>query len=146
MSQANSDRYNAALEYLLSRIDYERAAVVPYDRREFYLDRMHDLLGRLGNPHHKLKVVHVAGTKGKGSTAAMIAAVLSAAGYRTGLYTSPHLDRLEERFAIDGRICTADELTDLVERVRGVVMELDAVGSARNPPELGPTYFDVTTA
>ncbi len=95
------------------------------------LDRMRELLGRLGDPHEAVPTVHVAGTKGKGSTSAMIAAVLSAAGYRTGLFTSPHLDRVEERIAIDGRPCSADELAELVERVRPAVEAMDqAAGSA----------------
>ncbi len=89
------------------------------------LDRMRELLGRLGNPHAAVPIVHVAGTKGKGSTSAMIAAVLSAAGYRTGLFTSPHLDRVEERIAIDGRPCSGDDLADLVERIRPAVEAMD---------------------
>ncbi len=82
----------------------------------FHLDRMRELLARLGNPHERLAIVHVAGTKGKGSTAAMIASMLSAAGLRAGLYSSPHLDRVEERLMIDGRMCPRDELVALVER------------------------------
>src|SRR5437868_9005669 len=121
MHDTAADRYQSALQYLLGRIDYERAVTVPYSRREFHLDRMHDLLVRLGNPHQSLKVVHIAGTKGKGSTAAMIAAILAAAGYRTGLYTSPHLDRVEERLAIDGSACSPDEFVALLDRVRPVV-------------------------
>jgi dihydrofolate synthase/folylpolyglutamate synthase len=153
--------YDAALAFLLSRIDYERAANVPYRRREFHLDRMHDLMRRLGNPHSGLKVVHIAGTKGKGSTAAMIAAMLSAAGYRTGLYTSPHLDRVEERLMIDGRPCSPERFVELVDRVQPVVETLEAEGASR--PALagedlatgdkrsqvglvGPTYFEITTA
>ena len=72
-----------------------------------------------------MPIVHVAGTKGKGSTSAMVAAVLSAAGYRTGLFTSPHLDRVEERIAVDGQPCSAEELADLVERVRPAVEAMD---------------------
>ena len=71
---------------------------------------MRDLLARLGNPQEKLRIVHVAGTKGKGSTSAMIAAALSATGFRTGMFTSPHLDRLEERIMIDGQPCSPAEL------------------------------------
>jgi dihydrofolate synthase/folylpolyglutamate synthase len=161
--------YSAALEFLLSRIDYERSATVPYNRREFHLERMHALLDRLGNPHKSLKVVHVAGTKGKGSTAAMIAAILSAAGYRTGLYTSPHLDRIEERLAIDGRPCSPEQFVELLQRVRPVVEAMDEAGRGAgfSPCELvdgawakthatpgaeddgvllGPTYFEITTA
>ncbi len=122
--------YDSALEFLMSRIDYERATNVPYHRREFHLDRMHELLGRLGNPHASLKVVHIAGTKGKGSTAAMIAAMLTAAGFRTGLYTSPHLDRVEERLMIDGRACSPERFVELVNHVRPVVESLEAVAQA----------------
>src|SRR5687767_6307129 len=95
--------YQQALEFLFGRIDYERVAAVSYGRREFRLDRMRELLARLDNPHRAFPIVHIAGTKGKGSTAAMIAGMLTAAGYRTGLYSSPHLERIEERVAIDGQ-------------------------------------------
>jgi len=135
-----------ALAYLVSRIDYERSLAIPYSQRTFKLDRMKKLVERLGNPHLMYPVVHVAGTKGKGSTSAMIASVLTAAGYRTGLYTSPHLHRLEERLAVDGQPCTPDELAELVSEVRGVVSELDAEAAACQPTEAGPTYFDLTTA
>src|SRR5262249_17786642 len=134
------------MEFLLRRIDYERALTVSYTTREFRLDRMRELLARLGNPQDRLKIVHVAGTKGKGSTSAMIAAVLTAAGYRTGLYTSPHLHRLAARFAIDGAPCTGEELATLVDLVRPVVEQMDSELAARNPQEDGPTYFEITTA
>lgn len=148
MHKPVSDRYSAALEYLLSRIDYERAVNVPYHRREFHLERMYDLLARLGNPHQALEVVHIAGTKGKGSTAAMIASILSAAGYRTGLYTSPHLDRIEERLMIDGTACSADEFVALLENVRPIVEEMDCERRDEEPHSspAGPTYFEITTA
>ena len=145
----NSDISNSrasAIQFLLGRIDYERALAIPYDQREFHLDRMRELVAGLGNPHDRLKIVHIAGTKGKGSTAAMIASVLSSAGYRTGLYTSPHLDRLEERFVVDGLPCSGDELAELVERVRPVVEDMDKQYARHEPPELGPTYFEITTA
>ena len=82
----------AALAYLHGRIDYERNTKLPYRSRGLKLDRMRELAARLGNPHQRYPILHVAGTKGKGSTASMLAAILTAAGYRTGLYTSPHLD------------------------------------------------------
>jgi dihydrofolate synthase/folylpolyglutamate synthase len=145
-----SDSYQAALSFLYGRIDYERALAMPYGTRELKLDRMHDLLARLGNPQDRLPIVHVAGTKGKGSTSVMIAAVLSAAGYSAGLYTSPHLDRLEERFMVDGRACDPLDLVELTEILRPIVAEMDREaeepGSKTAPGETGPTYFELTTA
>jgi len=137
---------SAAIEFLTSRIDYERSLSVAYGQRDFRLDRMRDLLARLGNPHDELKIVHVAGTKGKGSTAAMIAAVLTAAGYRTGLYSSPHLDRVEERLAIDGQSCPPAELAELMALVRPVVEAMDAECAGDELGASRPTYFEIVTA
>lgn len=133
--------YENAIAFLYGRINYEQVSAVPYQESTFKLDRMHRLMDRLGCPHEGIPVVHVAGTKGKGSTASMIAAVLTASGLKTALYTSPHLESLEERFAIDGVSCSSERLVELTEQVRGAVEFLDsdsAVGS--------PTYFEITTA
>ena len=132
------------MRFLLGRIDYERSRSMPYNPHQLGLGRMRELLDRLGQPERGLPVIHVAGTKGKGSTSAMIAAALSAAGLRTGLFTSPHLDRVEERMRIDGRPCEPEELVELVELVRPTVeaMEkglgirdwgLEASGQAASP-------------
>jgi dihydrofolate synthase/folylpolyglutamate synthase len=138
------------MQFLLGRIDYERATAAPYPARDFRLDRMHELLRRLGNPHQKYPSIHVAGTKGKGSTAAMTAAILTAAGYRTGLYTSPHLHRLEERIVIDGQCCLPDQLVSLVDRIRPIVESLDCLpsldGDGDSSPLSAPTWFEITTA
>jgi dihydrofolate synthase/folylpolyglutamate synthase len=134
------------LAFLYGRIDYERTPTIPYQAQHLKLDRMHCLLEHLGNPHHGLRVVHVAGSKGKGSTATMIAAVLTASGYRTGLYTSPHLQRLEERLSVDGVDCRDAELLDLVEFVVPAVRLMDEESSRRRGDENGPTYFEITTA
>lgn len=131
-----------ALDFLYERIDYERSLAMPYDERELKLDRMRSLLERVGQPQQGLPVVHVAGTKGKGSTAAMLAAVLSAAGYRTGLFSSPHLDRIEERLAVDGQPCAPEELVSLVNDLRPVV----AAADEERGREAGFTYFELTTA
>ncbi len=133
-----------ALAFLFGRIDYERTRNVPYRSRRFKLDRMRQLASRLGSPERTFPAVHVAGTKGKGSTAGMIASVLTAAGYRTGLYTSPHLHSLEERFVVDGQQCSEQELVELLAEIQEVVLEMDREAAAS--AELGPTYFEITTA
>jgi dihydrofolate synthase/folylpolyglutamate synthase len=76
----------------------------------------------------------------------MIAAMLTAAGYRTGVFSSPHLERIEERFAVDGQSCSSEELVSLVNRLRPIVQAMDAEAAADGDPTSGPTYFDVTTA
>lgn len=136
--------YNAAIDFLLSRINYERTTGIPYSSSEFKLDRMRELMRRLGDPQLGLRAIHVAGTKGKGSTCAMIAGVLEQSGFTTGLYTSPHLDRLEQRFAIDGEPCTAAELIELVGLVRLTVEAMDEQTQHENFQ--GPTFFEITTA
>jgi dihydrofolate synthase/folylpolyglutamate synthase len=141
-----SEARRRALDYLLSRIDYERSVAVPYDEPRYRLDRMRDLLERLGRPDRKFPIIHVAGTKGKGSTSAFISAALTACGYSCGLFTSPHLEKLEERFAVDGEPCTGDELAALVEQVRPIVAAMDEELLTRTPAESGPTYFELTTA
>jgi dihydrofolate synthase/folylpolyglutamate synthase len=117
-----------------SLIDYERRQAKP---GELKLDRMRALLRLLGDPHRNLRIVHIAGSKGKGSTAASLAAILRQAGYRTGLFTSPHLIRVEERFQVDGRPISRDEL-------RAALRDIQEV-SLRNPLP-GLTFFEVATA
>lgn len=99
------------------------------------LDRMAELLRRLGNPEEALRFVHVAGTNGKGSTAALLDACLRRAGYRVGLYTSPHLVRYNERFRIDGRVISDQALAEAAERVK----------AAADTMEDAPTQFELLT-
>lgn len=139
-------RRQAALDWLLDRINFERTLLTPYCARQLKLDRMRTLLVRLGQPDAGLKIIHVTGTKGKGSTSAMIAGVLSAAGYRTGVFSSPHLERIEERFAVDGASCSTEELVSLVDQLRPVVTAMEAEAAAEGNPQGGPTYFECTTA
>jgi len=144
MSRLLVSDYPTALDFLLTRINYERTVAVPYHTGAFKLDRMRRLLALLGDPHLGLTAVHIAGTKGKGSTAAMLAAVLQASGLRTGLYTSPHLQDIEERIAIDGRPCSREDFASLTAALEEAVDKLPLFGAAR---ELGgPTFFEVTTA
>jgi dihydrofolate synthase/folylpolyglutamate synthase len=105
---------------------------------------MHQLMDLLGNPHKKLRIIHVAGTKGKGSTAAMVASVLGRCGLAVGLYTSPHLERLEERFVFQGMPCRPQDIVRLVETVRPAVEQMDRQANVAGGR--GPTFFEVTTA
>ena len=140
-----SANYQAALDYLYGRVNYERASGGPPRGSGFNLQRMRELLARIDNPQLLFPAVHIAGTKGKGSTAVMIASVLQAAGYRTGLYTSPHLEYLEERIQIDGVRCSPAELMDLADAIRPAVVSLD--DEAESAGALGPpTFFEITTA
>lgn len=88
------------------------------------LERIGELLNRLGNPQDKLKFVHVAGTNGKGTACTLISNVLTAAGYKTGLYTSPYIMDFRERFRINGEMIPKDELSKLTERVSKIVDEM----------------------
>lgn len=135
------ETYEQAIEYLFSRINYERVASASYSVGDFRLDRMRELLDRLGNPHEQIPAVHVAGTKGKGSTSAMVAGVLTAAGYRTGLFTSPHISAFEERMAVDGTVPAPEQIVELVNAVAEPVAALD-----KSPGSMGPTYFEIATA
>lgn len=135
------ENYEQAIEFLYSRINYERLSGAAYTVDDFKLDRMREFLRRLGDPQESIPAVHVAGTKGKGSTAALIAGALTAAGYRTGLFTSPHISAFEERMAVDGRQPTPADLIDLINAVHQVVEALDAT-----PGRMSPTYFEIATA
>lgn len=137
---------DSAMAFLLGRINHERKTDAPYRDSVFKLDRMRSLLGRLGDPHLRLPAVHIAGTKGKGSTAAMVAAALTASGRRTGLYTSPHLHALEERMAVDGEHCPSPEMVVHARRVAEVVEAMDAEADAAGDDTGRPTYFEATTA
>src|SRR3954470_18314098 len=137
------DDYRESLDYLYGRLNYEWLGM-PRLPAELRLGRMRRLLRLLDDPHRALPIVHVAGTKGKGSTSAMIAAALSASGVRTGLFCSPHLHRLEERFSVDGGAATPAELVELTEAVRPAVAELD--DGDPHPRRRGLTFFEITTA
>lgn len=106
------------------------------------LEQMTKLMTALGNPHHRFPSVLIAGTNGKGSVTAMVDAALIAAGYRTGRYTSPHLERLEERFVLSGHETSAADLDAALTLVRQAVENLTAVGEFA----ACPTFFECTTA
>src|SRR5262245_38604782 len=107
--------YDEAKHWWFSRVNYELQTPTPNDLK---LDRMRLFLDRLGNPHRQLKIIHIAGSKGKGSTSAMLAAILQANGQRVGLFTSPHLERVEERIQVDNKPISRDELASLMGDLR----------------------------
>lgn len=127
--------YEQALRVIFGRTDMERGDRPPYSERIWRLERVHELLHALGDPHFQYPAVHVAGTKGKGSTTAMIAAALRAAGLRTGMYTSPHLHTFRERIQVDGEPISESDVARLVAQMQPV---LDA------RPEV--TVFEIITA
>jgi dihydrofolate synthase / folylpolyglutamate synthase len=127
--------YNQALDYLYSFVDYSLKKSSELAKADFNLGRMRALMALLDNPEKKYPSLHVAGTKGKGSTSALMASALTAAGYKTGLYSSPHLQDFVERIQIDGRPVSHAQLVELVEEVKPHVAAV---------PKL--TTFEITTA
>jgi dihydrofolate synthase/folylpolyglutamate synthase len=127
-----------AERWLESLIDLERPEARA--RGRFSLAPIEALLARVGNPERRLRPIHVAGSKGKGSTALLAEALLGGAGLRVGTYTSPHLARWTERFRIGGREVEPAALAAAVDRLRPCVESL-----RRETPELAPTFFDATT-
>ncbi len=132
--------YSAAIDYLLSFADFERSSNARREAEQFALSRITSLLGRLGRPQDGRTTVHVAGSKGKGSTAAIIESICRAAGLSTGLYTSPDLHSKTERIRINGQPLSEEAFTALVDRIRPVIdAEL-----AEDPGRL--STFEILTA
>ena len=129
--------YQQAIEYLFGKTDYEKQERVRYNTTTFDLSRMEKLLSLVGNPHQKVHTVHIGGTKGKGSTATMLARMLEANDYKVGLYTSPHVVHLHERIAVNSRMISESEMVGLLNRIYAPVEKM-----AKNPP----TFFEIMTA
>jgi dihydrofolate synthase/folylpolyglutamate synthase len=113
------------------------------DLAELRVDRTAMLLDALGNPHHRLPVVHVAGTKGKGSTSTIIASLAKEAGKRVGLHTSPHLLHVEERFKIDSQPMPGHRLDEMIDEMRPAIAHID---ERLAPSQPALTFFEITTA
>jgi len=126
----SADRYQEVLDYLYQALPmYQRIGAAAYKDT---LDNTIRLCEALGNPERKFKSIHIAGTNGKGSTSHMLAAILQSAGYRTGLYTSPHLKSFTERIRIDGHEVSKKFVVDFVEEMKPTLDEIE------------PSFFEMT--
>lgn len=127
--------YREALAYIYSLTDYEKRGFAAYAPENYDLDRVRRLLTLVDEPQRAFDTVHIAGSKGKGSTAAMVESVLRAAGYRTALYTSPHLHTFRERMLLDGEMISEAEVVRLVQALQPLADQI---------PEI--TTFELMTA
>ena len=142
--------YEAALAYIDTFINSEKSPDFSRQARFYNLERISHLLARLGDPHRRLKVIHVAGSKGKGSTAALIASILIHAGYKTGLFTQPHLITPRERCRINSQLISETEFAEYVDRLKP---SIEAMASPPFPPASGGeggggrvSFFEIYTA
>lgn len=126
-----NDEYRKALEYIHGTVRFGS---------KLGLENIKKLLELMGNPHKKLKFVHIAGTNGKGSTAAYMSSILQCAGYKTGLYTSPYIFQFTERIKINGCEIEKDKLAKITGFVKGYVEKMKEVGYNH------PTEFEIVTA
>lgn len=130
-----TDTYQKTLDYLYSFVDFSLTRSFRYTPDKFDLGRMFELMKKLGSPEMRYASIHIAGTKGKGSVASMCQSVLQAAGYKTGLYTSPHLHDYAERIQVNGQPIPHEGLTDLVNEIKPIIESIDQL-----------TTFEITTA
>jgi dihydrofolate synthase/folylpolyglutamate synthase len=128
-------KYQQAMDYVYSFVDYSLSRNLRYSADKFDLGRMAALMERLSNPHRHYPVIHVAGTKGKGSTAAMAASALQSGGSKVGFYTSPHLQDYTERIQIDQCQISRSDFVNLIEDLKPHVAAIESL-----------TTFEITTA
>lgn len=133
--------YEDAVDYIYSFTDYEKKSSYRYAPETFDLARVEKLLVSLNNPHQRFKSIHIAGTKGKGSVAAMSESILRAAGYRTGLYTSPHLHTFRERIQVNGRLIPQETVASLTEQLQPLVSQVEGLTTFEIITALGFLYF-----
>lgn len=132
---STEQQYQNTLDYLFSFVDFSLTKQLVYSPEKFNLDRMTRLLELMGNPHLAYPVIHVAGTKGKGSVSAFCSSVLKESGYKVGLYTSPHLMDYNERIQVNMLPIPHNEMVSLVEKIKP---HIDQV--------VGITTFEISTA
>ena len=142
MNKPKSNPLDSLLASLYGRINYERQLKVT--PRHFKLKNMSEFLRRLGDPHLQYPVVHVAGTKGKGSVATMVGQILLESGRRTGVYVSPHLESINQRMIINGTQITDEQLVETLTKIEPIADKLDQESDDAGRRKL--TFFEVTTA
>lgn len=133
--------YQEALDYLYSFVDYSLERSYRYSAELFDLGRVRTLLHMLGDPHERYPSFHIAGTKGKGSVTAMIASCLRAAGYRTGMYTSPHLIHFTERIQVDGEPIQEADLVAGVNEIQPFVKKVPNLTTYEIDTAIAFAYF-----
>jgi dihydrofolate synthase/folylpolyglutamate synthase len=133
--------YSQAEQYLNTFTNYEQIPGVSYAPSDYNLRHLQELLTRTGNPELAARTIHIAGTKGKGSVAAMIAQVLTTSGYKTGLYTSPHFHTLRERVIIDGDMISEAEFAEAMTEIKPFIESMKRDATFRQL-----TYFEALTA
>ena len=134
--------YKEAHDYLSSFINYEKVPGIRQDLDQVGLARVHMLMGLLDNPQNSFQSVVIAGTKGKGSVAAMIESVLRQAKHKTGLYTSPHLHTFRERIKVRGEMIPAAAFARIVSEIEPIIEEVLRL----EDPSFIPTYYELATA
>ncbi|MDO4551872.1 MAG: folylpolyglutamate synthase/dihydrofolate synthase family protein [Planctomycetia bacterium] len=137
--------YEEAISYLDSRINYEKLLGRTYTIQDFKLERVAEFHRRLGSPSAEFSVIHVTGTKGKGSTSAMIARMLEESGKKVGLFQSPHFSYLGERFQVNHVPCSREEITKLVEEVIPVLEQIDVDEKEGRTRWGHATWFEIIT-
>lgn len=134
-------QYQQALDYIFSFIDFSLTHQENISPDKFELERMDAFAKLLDNPHNKYPTIHVAGTKGKGSVAALCASALRAGGYKVGLYISPHLNDFRERICINGELMAEAAFAEILEQIKPVVPELPGITSYEIQTMLAFQYF-----
>ena len=134
-------KYEKSLDYLYSFVNYSFKHSSELAKAEFNLDRMRDLMRLLGDPQNDYPIIHIAGSKGKGSTAAFTASALRAADYRVGLYTSPHLQDFTERMQVNGVPISKDDFAKLVEEIKPAVEQVPFITTFELATALGFLHF-----
>ena len=131
-----------ALDIIYSYVDYSMTHAKDLKNNPFTLNNISAFLQKLGNPQKNYPVIHVAGTKGKGSVCAMLAAALQNAGYRTGLYTSPHLINFNERIMVDGKMINDSDIISLTDKLQSMISKNDHISSFEFMTAMAFEYFN----